>query len=55
MAELHNKNLREIEMNILRKWFCDDVKGAGSADETFCEQIETSPDVDPQNLEIITR
>lgn len=55
MAELHDKNLKKIQMNILRKWFCDDVKSLGSADETFCEQIDTVSDVDPQNFEIITR
>lgn len=55
MAELHNKNLKEIQMNILRKWFCDNVKNTGSADETFCETIDTVSDVDPQNFEVITR
>lgn len=56
VAELHSKNLREIQMNILRRWFCDTVKCTDSADETFCEQIDYSvQDVDPQNFEVITR
>ncbi|KAG4074366.1 hypothetical protein HA402_008775 [Bradysia odoriphaga] len=55
VADLHNKNLKEIQMDILRKWFCDTVTSNGSVDETFCEPIDTVADVDPQNFEIITR
>ncbi|KAJ6638667.1 Kinetochore-associated protein 1 [Pseudolycoriella hygida] len=55
IAELHNKNLREIQLNILHKWFCDTVKDPVSADETLYEQIDEMSDVDPQNVEVITR
>lgn len=55
VADLHNKNLKEIQMDILRKWFCDTVTSNGSAEETFCEPIDAVSDVDPQNFEIITR
>lgn len=55
VADLHNKNLKEIQMDILRKWFCDTVTSNGSTDETICEPMDTATDVDPQNFEIITR
>lgn len=55
MADLHKRNLKEIQLNILRKLFSDNVKRAPSLNETFCEDYDMSMDPDPTNFETVTR